>query len=98
MKNPVDKIASPLDAKLQLLNHIKDVNPSFYNEFVREFLTDRLTFVGLEKELVNALHSVSGITVSRDEDKIFISYKNTMEKFDSYEDALKFAVGLLYVG
>jgi hypothetical protein len=97
MKNPVDTIASQLDAKLELLNHIKNVNSAFYNEFVREFLSDPLTFAGLEKELINALHSIGGITISRKDDKLFVEYKTVKEPFDSYEDALKFAVATLYI-
>jgi hypothetical protein len=100
----VDKVAQPMDGKLGLLVHIKDVNPAFYNEFVREFLTDRLTLTNLERDLVRALSAIAGITVYvtvDDLSTVWVKYKSVHrewdEPHDSYESALRFAVGLLHV-
>lgn len=93
-----------MDFKLELLAHIKDVNPAFYNEFVREFLTDRLTLTGFEKDLVRALSAIADITVYITEDDIttvWVKHKSKRnewdEPHDSYESALRFAVGLLHI-
>lgn len=104
MKHVVDEVAKPLDSRLDLLKHIQDTNPYFYNEFVREFLTDRLTLSTFEKDLVRALSAVAGITVYISEDDIetvWVRYKSRNQEWDephdSYESALRFAVGLLHV-
>lgn len=102
MNTSVDRVAAVIDSKLSMLGYIKDVNSTFYNEFVREFLTDRLTFIGFERDLVNALEAVAGIRIYRKEDTIFIQYKlrngaKCIETVDSYEAAFRFAMGLLHI-
>jgi hypothetical protein len=101
-KNPIDKIASLLDARRELLNHIKDVNLGFYNEMMREFISDRLTLTNFERELLNALTSISEITLFLNNDVIKVSHKTKggtviTEEFEDFETALKFAIGLLHI-
>lgn len=102
MRDVVSRAVNQIDSKFNLLNLIRERNPSFYNEFVREFLTDPLTFVGFEKDLVEALQAVSAIMVYRDEDSIWVRYKLSGggvldEKFPDYESAFEFAIGLLHI-
>ena len=103
MKNPIDRISASLDAKRELLAHIKDVNTPFYNELIREHLTDRLTFTNFERDLARGLAAI-GITIfikEHDQNNVFITYKlkttEVEEIFPDYEAALKFAIGLLNV-
>lgn len=103
MNNAIDRVSAIVDAKLDLLIHIKKVNPKFYEEFVRYFLQDRLTFVGFEKDLTTALERVAGIMVYRHPDNsIWVKYKlkgggSSYETFDAYEGAFRFAIGLLHI-
>lgn len=101
----VDKIAAVVDSKLDMLVHIKNINQAFFNEFTREFLTDRLTFIGFEQDLVRALQAVANIVVYREEHDlgtVWVKHKlrngtYSDEPFDSYEGAFRFAVGLLHI-
>jgi hypothetical protein len=104
MNDKVAKMASSLDAKRDVLKMIRDINPAFYNEFVREFLTDRLTLTDFEKDLVRALQAIAGIMVYVDSETLTVNvrYKLTNgnyshEELDSYESALYFAIGLLHI-
>lgn len=97
------EVAEPMDYKLDVLVHIQDINEYFYREFVREFLTDRLTLVGFEKDLVRALEAIAGITVYRDDKHdIWVQHKlkgggSVNDPFVDYESALHFAIGLLHI-
>jgi hypothetical protein len=69
---------------------------------MREFISDRLTLMNFERELLNALTTIAGITVFLDNDVIKVSHETKggieiTEEFEDFETALKFAVGLLHI-
>lgn len=98
----VRKVARELDAKRDLLLLIKAINPAFYNEFVREFFTDPLTYIGFEKDLFKALAAVKGITIAAQDPRdsedngVILMYADVIVEFDCYEDAIVHAIRLLH--
>lgn len=100
MNNSISKVASGLDAKRDLLLHIKSDHPEFYIRLIG-YLKDKHTFSDLEHALVNALATV-GITVYLKGDlSLHLEHKTSSgtiihENFDDYEAALHFAIGLLH--
>lgn len=102
MNSPTQNLALHADAAKDILIAIKSNNERFYNEFVREFLTDRLTFTNFERDLVNALHTIAGITIFRSEidlrddvNKIHVKHGKIIDSFDDFESAFNFAIAIL---
>lgn len=101
MKPYIATIGIDLDARRDLLLHLKQSNPEFFNRLYAK-LKDKLTYSDFDKALVETLAS-TGITIMLDEElTLMIEYRtksgNTiLEVFQDFESALQFAIALLKI-
>lgn len=100
MNYGVITVGVDLDARREMLLHIKRINPQFFQRLYNEFLKDKITYSDLELALFNALASVGITLIIQDDLSLMIDYRTTsgntvLEKLSDYETALQFAFGLL---
>lgn len=101
MKPYITTVAIDLDARRDLLIHIRTINPGFFDLLYNKHLKDKLVYSDFDKALLEALASF-GITFLINDLTIFLEYKTNagfelLDKFDDYDSALQFAIALLKV-
>lgn len=80
-----------LDYISDFLHELRNTDKNFHDEMVSLFVRDNLTFTGFEKDFVEALYKIKGITVSRDKfnGELTLLHGNDSFKFSCYEDLFK---------
>lgn len=97
MSKAFDYFVGSIDMRRRFLVLLQSTAPKFYREFVNHFVTDKVTFTGIEKDFIKALAHAKDIQVFatfKNEVAVENAEGNTME-YPNYAEAFDEILALI---
>ena len=94
MSRVTNALSVQMDVRRRFLQDLTEVAPEFASEFVQYFLTNKTSLYGIETDFLKALSHIKNISVlvRRNGDISVETADGLVNDFESYEEALSFAM------